>query len=135
MLRIRIGGICIRFVDSHYHFMNIIIKTKNVELTGYLEKFINEKIGRLDKFLRGSIHGVLVEIKKESKHHKQGDIFMAEIIIDLPGKKLMAKSHGEDVMKAVSDAKDEMEIEIKKNKTKTVEAPRREAKKSRKEIF
>ena len=109
--------------------MNIIIKTKNIELTESLEKFVNEKVGKLEKFLHVDSQDVFVEIEKETNHHRKGDVFCAEIIIQMPGTKLTARSHGEDLMKAVMDAKDEMEIEIKKHKTKTIEAPRRKIRK------
>ncbi len=114
--------------------MNIIIKTKNIVLTESLEKFINEKIGKLEKFaktLSKSSFDVFVEIQKESQHHKKGDVFVAEVIIDLPGKKMMAKAHGEDLMKAIIESKDEMEREIKKHKTRIIEFPRRRIKKSK----
>ncbi len=109
--------------------MNIIIKTKNIELTPSLENFTNEKIGKLEKFLPKAEQEVFVELAKESTHHKKGDVFMAEITIHLPGKSLVSRCHGEDLMKAIIEVKDQMEIEIKKYKTKMVEAPRREAKK------
>lgn len=112
--------------------MQIIIKTKNFELTGFLEKFINEKIGKLEKFAktlgRDSME-VFVEVEKETNHHKKGDLFIANLQIHLPGKMLMAKAHGEDLQKAIIDAKDELEIEIKKHKLKVIEGPRRKMRK------
>lgn len=113
--------------------MQIIIKTKNFELTGSLEKFINEKVGKLEKFaktLGKDSMEVFVEVEKETNHHRKGDLFMANIQIQLAGKNLMARSHGEDLMKAVIEAKDELEIEIKKYKLKTVELPRRKIRKA-----
>ena len=115
--------------------MNIIIKTKNIEPGGYLEKFINEKIGKIGKFLGADNQEIFIEVEKESNHHKKGDIFFTEIIIQMPGKKLVATAKETSAQKAITEAKKEMEMEIKKHKTKMIEAPRREAKKSRKEIF
>jgi len=114
--------------------MQIIIKTRNLDLTESLEKFIQTKIGKLEKFAKALAKGtmdIFVEVEKETKHHRKGDVFMAEALIHLPGKSLVAKSHGEDLFKAIIDVKDEMEIEIKKHKLKTIELPRR---KIRKEI-
>lgn len=110
--------------------MNIIIKIKNLELTDPLEKFINNKIGRLKKFLHENNQEIFVEIEKETNHHKKGDIFRAEAIIHLPGKSLMAKSHGENLSGAIIDVKEELEREIRKYKTKTIELPRRKYRKS-----
>jgi|SRR3989344_3482526 len=119
--------------------MQIIIKTKNFELTDSLERFINGKIGKLEKFaktLGKDSMEMFVEIEKETNHHRKGDLFIANVQIRLPGKMLMARSHGEDLMRAVIDAKDELEIEIKKHKLKTVELPRRKIRKANEnEIF
>ena len=113
--------------------MEIIIKTKNVKLTQDLEKFINEKMGRLEKFLHDKNQEIFVEIEKESNHHKQGEIFCAEAILTVPGKKMVAAAKHEDLFSAITEVKEELEIEIKKHKTKMVETPRREAKKTSKE--
>lgn len=119
--------------------MQIIIKTKNFDLTASLEKYVNEKMGKLEKFaktLAKDSFDIFVEIEKESTHHKKGDVFMAEASIRLPGKSLMAKAHGEDLLKAIIDMKDEMEIEIKKHKLKVIELPRRKMRKEmEKEVF
>ncbi len=118
--------------------MNIIIKTKNFELTGYWEKIINEKVGKLEKFaktLKKDSMEVFVEVEKETNHHRKGDLFIANIQVPLPGKMLMAISHGEDLNKAIIEAKDELEIEIKKYKLKTIELPRRKIRKAASENF
>ena len=70
--------------------MEIIIKAKNIELTDSLERFINDKIGKLEKFLSYPGQEIFIEIEKETKHHKKGEVFSAEGIISVPGKKIMA---------------------------------------------
>lgn len=118
--------------------MQIIIKTKNFELTSALEKFIKEKIGKLEKFaktLGKDSMEIFVEVEKETNHHRKGDLFIANLQVQLPGKMLMAKAHGEDLNKSIISAKDEMEIEIKKYKLKKIELPRRKAKKETRDNF
>ena len=113
--------------------MKIIIKTKNFELTGALQKFVDDKIGKLEKFaktLGKDSMEAFVEIEKETNHHRKGDVFIAHVQIPLPGKMLMAKAHGEDLNKAIIAAKDELEIEIKKRKLKVIELPRRKIRKA-----
>src|SRR3989344_3883147 len=112
--------------------MNIIIKTKNLELTESLEKFINVKMQTLKKFIgtvKEDLFDIFVEIEKETKHHKKGDIFKAEAMVYLYGKNLVAQAHGEDLSKAVTEVKKELEREIRKHKTKKIELPRRKSKK------
>jgi ribosomal subunit interface protein len=121
--------------------MQITIKTKNIELTPAIESFINKKIGSLKKFIgsfenhelpitgeRG-LFDAFVEIGKGSNHHRKGDVFKAEVKIYAPGKNLFAECSGEDLLKCISELRDEMESEIRKYKSKIVEFPRRQAKK------
>ena len=112
--------------------MNIVIKTKNIELTDSLENYINKRIEGLAKFLQDS-SDVFVDIKKETLHHKKGDIFKTEAIVQLPGKKMVAVATGDDLGKTVTKVRDELKEEIKRHKLKTIELPRRKAKKLRDE--
>src|SRR3989344_3546815 len=141
--------------------MKIIIKTKNLELTGELKDFINNRLGSLEKFiypvkyrkavispeaklfnrvkiLKGenpakgkqkTLAEIFVEVKRETRHHKKGDIFKTEAIIILPGKKLVAEAMGDDLNKTIIEVKDELQVEIKKYKTKKIELPRRKMRK------
>ncbi len=121
--------------------MNIIIKTKNLELTESLRVFVNKKVGLLRKFINilkekspekgKTLAEVFVEIEKINKHHKMGDVFKTEIIIVLPGKKLISQAHGSNLLTTVIEAKDELEREIKKYKFRGAELIRREQKKSK----
>jgi len=81
--------------------MKIIITTKNLDLTPSLNVLVNQKVEKLRKFINvlkeklpekgKSLAEVFVEIEKVSKHHKKGDVFKTEIIIVLPGKKLVSE--------------------------------------------
>ncbi len=116
--------------------MNIVIKTKNLELTESLEKFISKRLEGLKKFikvLKNDSQEVMIEVEKETKHHKKGDVFRAEAIIKLPGQSLVARAHGEDLGKVVTETRDEMEREIRKYKTMKIEKPRREQRKAQKQ--
>jgi len=115
--------------------MKIIIRTKNLELTDDLQKFVDEKIGGLKKFLsilkedKKTLTETFVELEKETLHHKKGQIFRTEVQIQLPGKKLIAEAKGEDLKKAIVKVKDELQQEIKKYKLKITETTRRSQRK------
>jgi ribosomal subunit interface protein len=115
--------------------MKIIIRTKNLELTDDLQKFVDEKIGGLKKFLsilkegKKTLTETFVELEKETLHHKKGQIFRTEVQIQLPGKKLIAEAKGEDLKKAIVKVKDELQQEIKKYKLKITETIRRSQRK------
>jgi len=121
--------------------MNIIIKAKNLELANWLKNVIKNKIGGLKKFLKKLKKGqdvlfdTFVEVEKETRHHKKGDIFRTEVKIVLFGKDLVAKAHGENLVKTIIDVKKELEMEIQKYKLKVIELPRRKYRKIKREIF
>jgi ribosomal subunit interface protein len=115
--------------------MQIIIKTKDIELTAYLQSVIDKKIGALIKFIQIENAGIFVELKKETNHHKQGNIFIAEAIVTFPGKKLVAKAHGQDIMEAIGKMKSELGKEMQKYKTKRIEKPRRQQRKLKEELL
>lgn len=126
------------------HKMKIIIRTKNLKLTEDFQKFVEEKIGSLKKFINilktengekgKTLSEVFVEIEKENRHHKKGQIFRAEVQLHLPGKSLVAEERGEDLKKAIIGAKDELSREIKKYKLKTIETRRRSQRKIKKSL-
>lgn len=117
--------------------MKIIIKTKNLELTSSLTAYIEKRIIGLKKFINilkddspvieggKTLAEVFVEVEKETKHHRKGEVFRAEAELFLPGKKIVAQAKGDDLGKAVTEVRDELEREIKEYKLKTIESPRR----------
>ena len=124
--------------------MEIIIKTKNLKLTADLQEFIEEKIGGLKKFTKilqkedskkgKTLTEIFVEVEKENRHHKKGDIFRAEAIIHLPGKTLVAISEKDDLKRAIIEVKDELQQEIKKYKLKKTEEIIRKQRKNKNEL-
>jgi len=111
--------------------MKIIIKTKNIELTKALQDFIEEKIGGLKKFIitleekpavgKTPVEA-LVEVEKETEHHKKGKIFKAVAKITLKGKNLIAQARSENINSAIVKLKDQIQKEIKKYKLKKMDA-------------
>jgi len=124
--------------------MRIIIKTKNLVLSAGLKNFIEKKINVLKKFLsvlkedypegQKTLAEVLVEVEKETMHHKKGEIFKSSVEINLPGKKLMASARGEDLEKVIIEAKEQIKNEINKYKFKKIDKNRRKQRKFKKEF-
>ena len=123
--------------------MEIIIETKSFELTDSLRVLIDKKFAGFKKFNtlfahdgagQGKMLGeIFVEIEKESKHHRKGEVFHAEAMINVPGKKIFAKAHGDTIAKAIGAMRDELAREIRKYKAKKVELPRRKYRKVKKD--
>jgi len=100
--------------------MEINIKTTNLNLTPALNQYIEEKIGSLSKFLKNyeidSEIQARVEVARSTRHHHGGNVFMAEINLNLPDKTLRSVAEKEDIRLAVNKVRDEMRQEIKKYK-------------------
>ena len=103
--------------------MHIIIKSTNLNLTPAIEKYIEEKIGSLDHFIKKRFEGkseikAEVEIARTTTHHRHGDVFCAEVNLHLPKKNLRAEHSDWDIRIAIDKTKDKLQREIKKYKEK-----------------
>jgi len=104
---------------------NIVVKIKatNLELTPALKNYVNKKIVSLEKFLKhySDQSGELIfeiEIGKTTLHHKQGDIFRAEINFTAGDINLRSESKKDDLYAAIDDAKDDMNRRLRRGKNK-----------------
>lgn len=100
--------------------MKINIKTKNLDLTPAINEYILEKIGSNARFLpKYETEGetsVSVEIARNTKHHRHGDVYYAEVNIYLPGKKLRAEHSDWDIRVAIDNVNKKLKEEIKQYK-------------------
>lgn len=95
--------------------MEISIKTKNITIDSALKEFALEKVGSLERFLHESQNLLAeVELSKTTEHHNKGEVFRAEVQIEVPGKLLRAESTREDLKTAITEVKDQLQIQIKK---------------------
>jgi ribosomal subunit interface protein len=129
--------------------MKINIKTKNFELTDPIERYIEQKIRPLEKFInllyndersrvvsskfKESVQ-VFIEVGKETRHHKKGPHFRAEIQITFSGKSVRTKSRSEDLFVAINKVKDELQRELKHSKAKSTARRQRKARAVKKDI-
>lgn len=104
--------------------MKIDISTKNITLDSALDEFVREKIGGLDHLIGNSDGQARVEIGKPSEHHRSGNVFSAEVNLSLRGKLLRATCSHEDLYNAITDVKDELQVQIKKFKEKRTDLSR-----------
>lgn len=95
--------------------MNIKIKGTKMELTPAIEAAINDKFGGLDKYF-DNIIGCEVEVGKTSNHHNKGDVFRAEVNLEVPKKVIRAEAETDDLYKSLTEVKDKLKIEIIKYK-------------------
>ncbi|MEX2054417.1 MAG: ribosome-associated translation inhibitor RaiA [Candidatus Colwellbacteria bacterium] len=99
--------------------MRINIKTKEIELTDPLREYAEKKIGSLDKYLARFDEDVVmaeVELARTTKHHRQGDVYYAEVNLTLPSKLLRATHTSPDIRQSIDKVKDTLQREIRKFK-------------------
>lgn len=94
--------------------MRTNIKATGIDLTPALTNYVNEKVGMLDKLLvnYGDVLAE-VEIGKETRHHKTGNWFFAEINLKCDGKLLRHVSEESDLYAAIDKMKDGIAEEIR----------------------
>lgn len=97
--------------------MNIQIYSKNHDLNQEIKDYIHEKIGSLAKFI-DNIIDIKVEAGKSTQHHENGDFYMVEVNIKVPGKLIRAVSERESLFLAVDEVRDELQREMNKLKGK-----------------
>lgn len=102
--------------------MIINIKATNIDLTPSIEKYVNKKLNGLERFVKDGEISAYVEVGKTTNHHKQGDLYKAEINLSLDGKKFFTDSEKEDLYSAIDEAENDIirRITYKKDKDKTL---------------
>lgn len=109
--------------------MKINIKGVNLELTPAINTYIEDRINGLEKFISGddlkqwdeknqAAVEADVEIARTTNHHRQGDVYRAEVNIKVPGRIIRAEAEEWDMRVAIDKVKDQLQIELKKYKNK-----------------
>ncbi len=90
--------------------MKINIKATGIELTLAISNYVQKKISSIEKYIDKNYADAVaqVEVGKNTKHHKTGNIFRAEVHITGAGLDLYAVSEMEDLYAAVDMVKDEI---------------------------
>ena len=89
-----------------------------MELTEAIKDYVNEKVGSLEKYFDGILEA-RVDVGIISHHHQKGDIFRAEVNLEVPQKHVLrAEAEREDLYAAINEAKDDLQLQLKKFKEK-----------------
>jgi len=100
--------------------MNTKIKTTGVGLTDDVHSYLNKRLSFIEQLINAKDKNVLceVELSKTTGHHKQGDIYRAEVNLKVGGRNFYAHSEQENINAAIDVVKDEMAKELRRNKDK-----------------
>ncbi len=90
-----------------------------MELTPALSDYTEKRLSTITKYTEGTPQ-IAVEIGKTTLHHRNGEIFRAEVNVITPlGKQYRAVSEKIDLYEAIDDIRTEIVREIKAGKSKT----------------
>lgn len=92
-------------------------------MTPEIESHLRSKILLVEKFLQHyKDENILVECEVDrSTHHKKGDVFRVEFNLSVKGKFFRSEVTGSDIRTTIDDAKDQLEKQIRRSKTKRFE--------------
>ena len=110
----------------------ITVKIKNTNITPneLLNNFIKQKIKDLEKYISEDFGAIAeIEVERMMKHQKSGDLFRAEMQIQVPGGKLLrAVAENYDIQSAVIEAANDLSVQLEKHKEVLVKDIRRRRK-------
>jgi putative sigma-54 modulation protein len=92
--------------------MNINIKATNMELTPAIKEYVEKRVAGIEKFLTNADAFVHVEVGKTTNHHKQGNIFKAELAIRMTGVNAFALAESSDLYAAIDEAREQLVQEL-----------------------
>jgi putative sigma-54 modulation protein len=106
--------------------MELRIKSTRLELTDAIRQYIETKMEMVEKYL-GTKVKVLnwdFEIEKAVGGQNKGEIFRAEVNLEVPGEMLRVEKTEEDLYKAIDKVKDHLDMVVKKYKEKLIDKNR-----------
>jgi ribosomal subunit interface protein len=98
--------------------MKIVIKGTKLKLDEQIKQYAQDKIITLVGKLTPQAVAVRIELELTTHHHRHGEIFRAEVNLDLPQKVLRAESFGETILTAIDEVEDKLRQDIIKYKEK-----------------
>ena len=79
------------------------------------KKYVNRKIGRLDRFLpRHARKSVTAEVVLQEVNRKNGNNYECSVVLNLPGKRLSAKDSTVNMLAAVDIVEEKLKQQLKK---------------------
>lgn len=101
--------------------MQINLQGKNIELTDAIKDYVLKRVTNLEKILSSIEQGggevmVNFEVGKSTQHHKSGEVFHSDCLINIDGDKFYSSSDKEDLYQSIDEIKETLYNEIRKHK-------------------
>lgn len=106
--------------------MKITLKATKLEMTDAIRDYFQNKMDMLDKYLGSKVKVIHcdAEIEKTVGNQHKGEIFRAEVNLEVPHEILRVEKTEPDLYKAIDKVKDHLELVIKKYKEKLIDKKR-----------
>jgi len=102
---------------------NIAITGVDADVTDELERYINKKIGKLDKYLKREVRdSVRADVKLRESNKSTAKKCTAEVILHIPGTRLTASESTVNMFAAVDIVEAKLQNQLKKHKEKHSES-------------
>lgn len=103
--------------------MKINLQSKNIELTEAIKDYVLKKVTNLEKLLSKFDNDekettVSFEVSKSTNHHKSGEFFHSDCLVNIHGEEFYSSSDKEDLYQAIDDVREKLFSEISKNQNK-----------------
>ena len=94
------------------------IKGTKIDLTPAITDYVKKRLSALSKVISAEDTSARadIEVGKRTIHHKEGDLFFAEVNLHLAGRDFRAVSEQADLYTAIDEAKDEIIREVVNHK-------------------
>ncbi len=116
--------------------IQIKIRSSQITLASEEKEYVEEKISALIKLLPYRKERAIadVEVRRTTRHHREGRIFRVTVTLSLNGDVIRAEAEELDVRAAVDAVKSDLQGELKKLKGKLVSVARRKELAAKKDI-
>jgi len=105
--------------------MQIKLKATKLAMTPAIRSYFQEKMDMVEKYLGGiEVLNCDAEIEKSVGSQRKGEIFRAEVNLQVPHEILRVEKTEADMYKAIDKVKDHLEMVIKKYKEKMIDKKR-----------
>lgn len=101
------------------------IKATGIELTPDILAYAEKRLSKVDKYISASDPVMALEIGRVTQHHRQGEVFRAEVRIVGGGADYYAAKEANDLRAAIDEVKDEIIQEVNKDKGRRTTLMRR----------
>lgn len=101
--------------------MRINLQGKNFELTDAIKDYVLKRVTDLEKLLssleeNGKEVNINFEVGKSTMHHRAGEVYHTDCLINIDGEKFYVSSDKEDIYQAIDETKEIIFREIRKSK-------------------